>query len=168
MSLRFGVLTASDRSSAGERRDISGPALIAEIRSKGWNVFRHSILPDDINSLRETLVAWVERGDLDIILTTGGTGFSPRDVTPEATLSVVERLAPGLVEAMRMAGLRVNPHAMLSRAVAGIRGRVLIINLPGSPKAAVENFRVISPILEHAVELMRGDPLAEAHHRPAD
>jgi molybdenum cofactor synthesis domain-containing protein len=168
MSLRFGVLTASDRSSKGERRDISGPALIAEIRSKGWNVFRHSVLPDDFKSLRETLQAWVERGDLDVILTTGGTGFSPRDVTPEATLSVVERQAPGLAEAMRMAGLRITPHAMLSRAVAGIRGRVLIINLPGSPKAAVENFRVISPVLEHAVELMRGDPLAESHHSLVD
>ncbi len=164
MSLRFGVLTASDRSSTGERRDISGPALIAEIRSKGWTVFRQSILPDDIDTLREALVAWVERGDLDVILTTGGTGFSPRDVTPEATLSVVERLAPGLVEAMRIAGLQTTPHAMLSRAVAGMRGRVLIVNLPGSPKAAVENFRVISPVLEHAVELMRGDPLAEIHH----
>jgi len=167
MSLRFGVVTASDRSSTGERHDVSGPALIAEIRSKGWNVFRQSVLPDDFKLLRETLMAWIQRGDLDIILTTGGTGFSPRDNTPEATLSVIEREAPGLVEAMRLESMRITPHAMLSRAVAGIRGRVLIVNLPGNPKAAVDNFRVIAPVLEHAVELMRGDPLAEAHHRPA-
>ena len=164
MTLRFGILTASDRSARGERPDLSGPALAELIASQGWEVLCQAVLPDDLATLRETLIAWAGRGDLDIILTTGGTGFSPRDVTPEATLAVVERLAPGLAEAMRAASLQVTPHAMLSRAVAGIRGQVLMINLPGSPKAAVENLQVVLPVLTHAVELLREDPLAEKHH----
>jgi molybdenum cofactor synthesis domain-containing protein len=164
MTLRFGILTASDRSARGERPDLSGPALAELIASQGWEVVYQAVLPDDLTALRETLSAWAGRGDLDIILTTGGTGFSPRDVTPEATLAVVERLAPGLAEAMRAASLQVTPHAMLSRAVAGIRGKVLMINLPGSPKAAVENLKVVLPVLTHAVELLREDPLAEKHH----
>jgi molybdenum cofactor synthesis domain-containing protein len=164
MTLRFGILTASDRSARGERPDLSGPALAELIASQGWEVLCQAVLPDDLTALREKLSAWAGRGDLDIILTTGGTGFSPRDVTPEATLAVVERLAPGLAEAMRAASLQVTPHAMLSRAVAGIRGKVLMINLPGSPKAAVENLQVVLPVLTHAVELLREDPLAEKHH----
>jgi molybdenum cofactor synthesis domain-containing protein len=164
MTLRFGILTASDRSARGERPDLSGPALAELIASQGWEVLCQAVLPDDLTALRETLSAWAGRGDLDIILTTGGTGFSTRDVTPEATLAVVERLAPGLAEAMRAASLQVTPHAMLSRAVAGIRGKVLMINLPGSPKAAVENLQVVLPVLTHAVELLSEDPLAEKHH----
>ncbi|PIZ25851.1 MAG: molybdenum cofactor biosynthesis protein, partial [Chloroflexi bacterium CG_4_10_14_0_8_um_filter_57_5] len=143
MTLRFGILTASDRSARGERPDLSGPALAELIASQGWEVLCQAVVPDDLTVLRETLIAWAERGDLDIILTTGGTGFAPRDVTPEATLAIVDRLAPGLAEAMRAASLQVTPHAMLSRAVAGIRGQVLMINLPGSPKAAVENLQVV-------------------------
>ncbi|MBU2611636.1 MAG: MogA/MoaB family molybdenum cofactor biosynthesis protein, partial [Chloroflexi bacterium] len=134
MTLRFGILTASDRSARGERPDTSGPALAAVIGLHGWDVLCQAILPDDLTTLRQTLITWAGRGDLDIILTTGGTGFSPRDVTPEATAAVVERMAPGLAEAMRAASLQVTSHAMLSRAIAGIRGRTLIINLPGSPK----------------------------------
>ena len=164
MILRFGILTASDRSARGERVDLSGPALAEAVISQGWEVACQSIIPDDLTVLRETLITWTEHGDLDIILTTGGTGFAPRDVTPEATLAVVDSLAPGLVEAMRAVSLQVTSHAMLSRAVAGIRGNVLIINLPGSPKAAVENFQVVLPELPHAVELLREDPAAEAHH----
>ena len=164
MTLRFGILTASDRSARGERPDLSGPALAELIASQGWEVLCQAVVPDDLTVLRETLIAWAERGDLDIILTTGGTGFAPRDVTPEATLAIVDRLAPGLAEAMRAASLQVTPHAMLSRAVAGIRGQVLIINLPGSPKAAVENLQVVLPVLTHAVELLRENPLAEKHH----
>jgi len=164
MPLRFGILTVSDRSSRGERADASGPALGGLIRSRGWEVVRTSILPDDEAALRETLSAWADRGDLDVILTTGGTGFASRDVTPEATRAVVERLAPGLTEAMRAASLQVTPHAMLSRAAAGIRGGVLIVNLPGSPKAAVENLQVILPVLPHAVQLLSGDPDAEMGH----
>ena len=164
MRLRFGILTVSDRSARGERLDASGPALAELVRSRGWEVVCQSILPDDLKTLSERLAAWAGGGDLDIILTTGGTGFAPRDVTPEATLAVVDRLAPGLAEAMRTESLKVTPHAMLSRAVAGIRGEVLIINLPGSPKAAVENLQVVLPALEHAVMLLREEPGAETGH----
>src|ERR1700690_1669771 len=161
MSIRFGVLTVSDRSARGERPDASGPALIESIKRHGWEVIRQSVLPDDFSLLRELLESWSDRDDVDVILTTGGTGFSPRDVTPEATRAVIERDAPGLAEAMRAVSADKSPHAMLSRAVAGIRGRVLIVNLPGSPKAAVENLQVVIPVLEHAVKLLRQDPDAE-------
>lgn len=163
-ALRFAVLTVSDRSSRGEREDQSGPVLVALIEQQGWSVLRRSILPDDFSILCETLAAWADRDDVDIIVTTGGTGFAPRDVTPEATREVIERDAPGLAEAMRSASAAKSPHAMLSRAIAGIRGKVLIINLPGSPKAAVENLQVVMPALEHAVSLLREDPNAEAGH----
>lgn len=162
--LRVGILTASDRSARGQREDVSGPRLAGIIAAQGWAVVRQSVLPDDFWVLRETLTVWADRGDLDIILTTGGTGFSPRDVTPEATLGVIQRQAPGLAEAMRAASLAKTPHAMLSRGVAGMRGSVLILNLPGSPKAAVENLEVVLPVLAHAVELLTDNPDAEAHH----
>ena len=162
--LRFGILTVSDRSARGERPDASGPALVEVIESQGWQVTQQRVLPDDLRELRQALSEWADESALDVILTTGGTGFSPRDVTPEATLSVIERQAPGLAEAMRAEGLAKTPHAMLSRAVAGIRARTLIINLPGSPKGAVENLKVVLPVLAHAVELLREDPQAEAHH----
>ena len=165
MNLRFGILTSSDRSSRGERPDLSGPALQELVRAQGWIVTLTSIVPDDLETLRETLCTWADGGEVDIILTTGGTGFAPRDVTPEATAQVIDRLAPGLAEAMRQESLKVTPHAMLSRAAAGIRGRVLIINLPGSPGAAVENLQVVLPVLEHALELLREDPQAEKHHQ---
>ena len=164
MILRFAVLTVSDRSARGERPDASGPALVELIKAQGWEVTRRDVLPDDLNILRETMIAWVDRGDADIILTTGGTGFAPRDVTPEATRAVIEREAPGLAEAMRAASGSKSPHAMLSRAIAGIRGKVLIVNLPGSPKAAVENLQVVMSALEHAVQLLHEDPHAEAGH----
>jgi len=167
MSIRFAILTVSDRSARGERPDSSGPALVDLIESQGWQVTRQEILPDELLALRDRLAAWADAGDLDVILTTGGTGFSPRDVTPEATQSVVERPAPGLAEAMRAASLQVTPHAMLSRASAGIRKRTLIVNLPGSPKGATENLAVLLPVLPHAVQLLREDPQAEAGHRKA-
>ncbi len=162
--LRVAILTASDRSARGERPDLSGPALVEVATAQGWEVVRTAILPDDEKILRESLASWADRRDVDLILVTGGTGFAPRDVTPEATRSVIEREAPGLAEAMRAASLKTTPHAMLSRAVCGIRRRTLIINLPGSPKAAVENLQVILPVLPHAVELLREDPQAEQHH----
>jgi molybdopterin adenylyltransferase len=165
MSLRFGILTVSDRSARGQRPDASGPTLAVEIEAQGWQVVRQGLVPDDLSSIRDQLIAWSGAGDVDVILTTGGTGFSPRDQTPEATQAVIERLAPGLAEAMRLASLQVTPHAMLSRAVAGIRRRTLIVNLPGSPKGALENLKVILPVLPHAVELLREDPHAEAGHR---
>jgi len=164
MSIRFGILTASDRSSRGERQDLTSPELKQAIKSANWTVLRIAVIPDDYDRIKDTLISWSDCGDLDIILTTGGTGFTPRDNTPEATLAVVERLAPGIAEAMRSRSLQITPHAMLSRAVAGIRGKILIINLPGSPKAAVENFNVIQPVLAHAVELLNNDQDSEKHH----
>jgi len=164
MSIRIGILTVSDRSACGERPDKSGPALKDIVIEQGWYVVRYEIIPDDLQPLRDLLAAWADSDDIDVILTTGGTGFGPRDVTPEATRSVIERPAPGLAEAMRTASLKVTSHAMLSRADAGIRKRALIINLPGSPKGAVENFRVVLPVIPHAVHLLTEHPLAEAGH----
>lgn len=164
MLLRFGVLTISDRSARGERPDATGPALIEKIKAQDWQVFQEDIVPDDFHTLQEILKKWADSGDLDVILTTGGTGFSPRDVTPEATETVIERRAPGLAEAMRSASLKLTPHAMLSRAVAGIRGRTLILNLPGSTKGAIENLEVVLAVLPHAVQLLQEEPQAEAGH----
>ena len=155
MNLRFAILTVSDRSSRGERPDASGPALVEVVRSQGWVIVKQEIVPDERDAIQEFLSDWSDSGEVDVILATGGTGFAPRDVTPEATRSVVERLTPGLDEAMRAASLRVTPHAMLSRAISGIRKRTLIINLPGSPKGATENLQVVIPALEHAVKLLK-------------
>ena len=162
--MKFGVLTVSDRSSRGERPDLSGPALTSLLTSNGNQVIKVGIVPDEINLIQNCLIEWVNSGELDIILTTGGTGFAPRDVTPEATRGVVERLTPGLDEAMRAKSLLLTPNAMLSRAVSGIRNKTLIINFPGSPKAALENFAIIYPILEHAIKLLSEDPGAEKGH----
>lgn len=164
MRLRFGILTLSDRSAKGERADISGPALADLVRAQGWAVVRQDILPDDEASIRSALTEWADNGEIDVILTTGGTGFAPRDATPEATRKVIEREAPGLAEAMRAESLKKTPHAMLSRAVAGIRGRTLIVNLPGSPKGAAENLQTILTVLPHAVQLLTDDPNSEASH----
>jgi len=163
--LRFGILTVSDRSARGERPDQSGPALTEAILALGWAVVRQHIIPDDMASIQAILAEWSDSGELDVILTTGGTGFSPRDVTPEATLAVVQRLTPGISEAMRAASLNSTPHAMLSRAAAGIRGQTLIVNLPGNPKGAVENFMVIHTALPHAVQLLHRDPAADQSHQ---
>lgn len=163
--LRVGILTVSDRSSRGERLDISGPTLEAVVVAQGWLVVQIAIVPDEVAVLQETLAGWCDAHSMDVLLTTGGTGFNRRDVTPEATLAVIDRSAPGLAEAMRAASLQVTPHAMLSRATAGIRGSTLIVNLPGSPRGAVENLNVILPVLPHAVQLLREDPQAEAGHQ---
>lgn len=165
--MRFGILTVSDRSSAGKREDLSGPLLRGLVEGKGWQVTREGVVPDEISQIKATLIAWEKSGELDVLLTTGGTGFAPRDVTPEATKAVIERETPGLVEAIRAESLKVTAHAMLSRAAAGIRGRVLIINFPGSPKAVRENFAVIAPVLPHAVDLLKDDPDSEEGHRKA-
>ncbi len=166
MAIRVGVLTLSDRSAQGERPDESGP-LIAQMVSAqlGALVEAQAILPDDLEAIKRQLVQWADEAKLDLVLTTGGTGFAPRDVTPEATRAVIEREAPGLAEAMRAESLRVTPHAMLSRAVCGLRGQTLIINLPGSPKAARESLNVVLPVLSHAIALLQESPGSEAGHR---
>jgi molybdopterin adenylyltransferase len=164
MTIRFGILTLSDRSASGERADESGPALAELIRTQNWSVAKQAILPDSESAIRAILIEWADRGEVDVILTTGGTGFAPRDITPEATRAVIERDAPGLAETMRAESLKKTPHAMLSRAVAGIRGHTLIVNLPGSPKGALENLQTILPVLPHAIQLLTDDPGAEASH----
>jgi molybdenum cofactor synthesis domain-containing protein len=166
--MRIGILTASDRSARGERSDTSGRLIHDYVSGPlASEVARQAVVADDFDVIRDTLTVWCDQDDLDVILTTGGTGFAPRDVTPEATRAVIQREAPGLAEAMRAASLAVTPHAMLSRAVAGIRGRTLIVNLPGSPKAVRENLVVLAPVLPHAVQLLRDSPSAEAGHRLA-
>ena len=162
--IRIGILTVSDRSWQGERADLSGPALVEMVTQQGWTVVKTAISADELLSLQKILITWADSNDLDVILTTGGTGFAERDVTPEATKGVIDRETPGLAEAMRAESLKVTPHAMLSRAIAGIRGKVLIVNLPGSPKAARENLEVLVQVLPHAVGLLRGDPKASERH----
>jgi molybdenum cofactor synthesis domain-containing protein len=164
--IKVGILTVSDRSARGERPDASGPMLAQTIgaRLPQAEIAATRIVPDEPGEIAAWLIRGADDLALDLILTTGGTGFAPRDVTPEATRSVIVREAPGLAEAMRADSLRVTPHAMLSRAIAGIRGRTLIVNLPGSPKAAVENLTTILPVLPHALELLREAPAAEQHH----
>lgn len=166
MTLKFGILTVSDRSSAGERDDLSGPSLVRAVEEAGWEVMQTALVPDEFQEIGDILITWADSGSCSVILTTGGTGFSPRDITPEATRAVIEREAPGLAEAMRSGSLEITPHAMLSRAAAGMRGRTLIINLPGSPKAALENFRIVAPVLVHAVQLLDDDQQAEQGHYP--
>ncbi len=166
MTLRFGILTVSDRSSRGERADLGGPALAEAVRARGWLASRADVVADDRAAIAAILSAWCARGDLNVILTTGGTGFAPRDVTPEATRDVLEKDAPGLAEAIRAESLKITPHAMLSRGLAGIRSRTLILNLPGSPKGAVESLGFVAGVLEHAVQLLREDADSEKGHTP--
>ncbi len=162
--LRVAILTVSDRSAQGIRADASGPALKEAIQAQNWKVTHQLVVPDEMAEIMNALIRWCDSENIDIILTTGGTGFAPRDVTPEATRAVIERLAPGLTEAMLIESLKITPHAMLSRAVAGIRGTTLIINLPGSPKAAIENFQIVLPVLPHAIDLIQNKASAEIGH----
>ena len=157
MKIRVGILTVSDRSFRGERADESGPTIKRLVREQLDAVVEaEGLVPDEREEIADKLIEWCDEKRLDLILTTGGTGFGPRDITPEATKDVIERETPGFPEAMRMEGFRITPHALLSRATAGIRGRTLIINLPGSPKAVAEGLEVILPALPHAVETVRG------------
>jgi molybdopterin adenylyltransferase len=153
----LGILTVSDKGSRGEREDESGGVIKETLASLDANLVKYDVVPDEREVVSGKLIEWADEEGIDLILTTGGTGLTPRDVTPEATLAVVDRLAPGFVEAMRAESLKVTPMAMLSRAACGTRGRSLIINLPGSPKAVRECLEVILPALPHAVETLRGE-----------
>jgi molybdopterin adenylyltransferase len=156
--LHAGIITVSDRSAQGLRKDSSGPRLVEFLESHGIRVEWTEVVPDEEPQIRRVLTHLADVNGADLILTTGGTGLSPRDVTPEATLAVVHRVVPGMAEAMRAASLAKTPHAMISRAVAGVRGKTLIINLPGSPRGALENLQVVLPALEHAIAKIQGDP----------
>jgi len=158
MTLRIGILTVSDRASAGEMEDRGGPAVEDALAPLGCRAMR-AIVSDDRDRIEQALRRWCDEDVVDVILTTGGTGLGPRDVTPDVTAELCDRLVPGIAEAMRTAGMQTTRRAMLSRAVAGIRGRTLIINLPGTPRGAREGVEVLLPVLQHAV-----DTLAGAHH----
>ena len=154
--LTVGVLTISDKGARGDRQDKSGAVIREILPSIAARIVNYDVIPDEKEPIVAGLVKWADEDDLDIIITTGGTGLTPRDVTPEATLAVVDRIVPGFAEAMRAESLKKTPHAMLSRAVVGTRGKCLIINLPGSPKAVRECLEVILPALPHAVETLKG------------
>ena len=163
MTYTVGVLTISDKGFQGQREDLSGPAIRRLVEQGGGQVARYLVLPDEHAEIARTLATWADEGVLDVVLTTGGTGLSPRDVTPEATKEVVRREVPGIAEALRSESLKKTPMAMLSRGIAGVRGRTLIVNLPGSPKAVAECLEVLLPVLSHAVETLRGP--VEEHPR---
>lgn len=154
--MNIAIVIVSDKSFQGEREDKCGPVL-TEALVLHAKITQTQIIPDDFEVIKETLIKLSDSGEQDIIFTSGGTGLAPRDVTPEATLAVVERLVPGIPEAMRAASLEITNRAMLSRSIAGMRRKTLIINLPGSPKAALENLQVFLPAMEHAVETLRGE-----------
>lgn len=157
MGFRAVIITVSDRGARGERDDLSGPEIARMLAETGMEIVGLRIVPDEKELISRALLEGSDGEDADLIVTTGGTGVSPRDVTPEATSEVIEKEIPGMAEAMRRQSSTLTPHAMLSRAVAGIRGRTLIINLPGSPKGARENLGVLLPALTHAIEKIRGD-----------
>ena len=152
------VVTVSDRSFRGERPDGGGPLVAEILKNAGYEVTRTAIVPDEQPQIQQILTEIADSGAVDLLVTTGGTGFAPRDVTPEATIAVCDRLTPGIPEAMRCASMRVTDRAMLSRAAAGIRKGALIINLPGSPKAARENLEAVLPALAHGLEMLSGRP----------
>ena len=154
--LRVAVITISDSVSAGKNEDKSGPAVIARCRELGWEIKSSLVIPDDPPSIREQLRQFADSGRVDLILTTGGTGLSPRDSTPEATTAVADRLVPGFAEEMRRKGMEKTPRAILSRAVAAVRHKSLILNLPGSPKGAVESLDALVDLLPHSIAIIHG------------
>ncbi len=164
--IRVSILTVSDRSFAGEREDLSGPALAAAVEKLGWQVVNRGLVPDEKEQIKDMILKQIASKDVNLILTTGGTGFAPRDITPEATLSIIEKKASGLVELIRSESAKINNNAYLSRAEAGICGKTLIINLPGSPKGAVESLMIMASILPHAITLME-DQSGDIHQSPA-
>jgi len=155
-NIKIGIITVSDRSSRGEREDLSGPEIKKWCDKMGYSVSEELIIPDEAEVIKKALIELSDKG-LDLIVTTGGTGFAPRDVTPEATRAVIDKEAPGFAEVMRMKSLQITPHAMLSRAVSGIRKKTLIINLPGSPKGARENLEFIESAIPHGLKLLRNE-----------
>lgn len=161
MSYTAAVITISDKGSRGERVDTSGPNLVEILKSKGYEVVYTNIIPDEMDEIKAELLACTDDKKITLILTTGGTGFSPRDVTPEATMAVIERPTPGIPEAMRAESMRITPKGCLSRSAAGIRGRSLIINLPGSKKASQENILAVIDAVEHGLEMLCGEGSAD-------
>jgi len=156
--IHCGVITVSDRGSSGDREDLSGREVIGILEEATFSVTEYRIVPDEQDIIADTLIECIDERGCDLVVTTGGTGVSPRDVTPEATSSVIEREIPGMAEVMRRESMKKTPHAMISRAMAGIRGESLILNLPGSPTGARENLSVVLPALRHAIEKIKGDP----------
>ncbi len=153
----LGILTISDKGSQGKRYDESGKVIRDSLSVLDSRVVKYGVIPDEVDIIARKLTEWADEGNVDIILTTGGTGLGPRDVTPEATLSIVDKVVPGFTEAMRTKAFNATPLAILSRAVAGVRGKCLIINLPGSPRAVRECLEIVSPAIPHAVEILRGE-----------
>ena len=164
MNYSAAVITVSDKCSAGERVDTSGPALCAVLEGRGFFVCHTCIVPDEKDRIKAELVRCADELKPDLVLTTGGTGFSPRDITPEAPLEVIQRRTPGIPEAMRAESMRITPRGCLSRSEAGIRGRTLIINLPGSEKAAKENLAAVIDAIGHGLEMLRGEGSADCAH----
>lgn len=163
VQIRAVVITVSDACSRGEREDASGEVLVELLKGIGAEIVEKKIVSDDLEPLTDLLRTAADRDDVNLVITTGGTGFAPRDNTPEATLAVIQREAPGIAEAMRMQTLKQTPMAMISRGVCGIRAGALIINLPGSPKGVCESFAVIAPVLNHAIALLAGTPGGDLH-----
>ncbi|MBW2346885.1 MAG: MogA/MoaB family molybdenum cofactor biosynthesis protein [Deltaproteobacteria bacterium] len=153
-----GVLTVSDKGARGEREDQSGRIVARMLEEAGFAVRNIEVIPDDRDRIAETIRRWADEDALALIITSGGTGLTPRDVTPQATRDVIDYQVPGMAEAMRAESLKKTPHAMISRAVAGVRGKTLIINVPGSPRGAAENLAVVLPALDHALSKLAGDP----------
>jgi len=165
--MRAMAVTISDKGSTGEREDRSGPALAEALERLGAEVVGRRIVPDDPDRISALLIELADRGDVDLIITTGGTGIAPRDHTPEATRAVIDYEVPGIAEVLRFEGYRRTPNAVISRGIAGVRGRCLIVNLPGSTRAVAEGMETLSAILPHAVQMMRGESLEHGEHHRA-
>lgn len=166
--MNVAILTISDKGWRGQREDKSSEEMRDMLARSGISVMKYGIVPDEADMIAAKLIEWADSGEIDVILSTGGTGLSPRDVTPEATLSVVQKVVPGISEAVRVQTAKSTPFAMLSRGVAGVRGKCLIVNLPGSPRAVRECLEVILPVLPHAVDIMKGVVTEHAAHGTRD